>query len=145
MLLVRLRSTGNWILFDRGMMWIYSEMTSGKCLRITLGFVPARVSLRSLLKRFTHTFYVKVDSNPGDGSLHAWKSGDSTSLLHLAALVRCLRCLRRTLFCSTVIRFMRQSLWQSLVLCLVCLRSTRLRLDRGYSAFVSLLHCDLGF
>ena len=35
---------------------------------------------------------------------------------------------------------MRQSLWQSLVLCLVCLRSTRLRLDSGYSAFVTLLH-----
>ena len=34
---------------------------------------------RSFLKRFTHNFYVKVDWNPGDGSLHTWKSGDSTS------------------------------------------------------------------
>ena len=79
MLLDRLRSTGNSNLFDSGFVWIHGEMTSGKCLRITLGFVPARVSLRSFLKRFTHNFYVKVDWNPVDGSLHAWKCDDSTS------------------------------------------------------------------
>ena len=48
-LLVRLRSTGNWILFsfflyvwfDSGYVWICWEMTSGNCLRMTLGFLPA--------------------------------------------------------------------------------------------------------
>ena len=108
---------------------------------------PHYAGLRSCPRQSTelfeevHTQFLReVDSNPVDGSLHAWKCDDSTSFFYLAALVRCLRCLRRTLFCSTVIRFMRQSLWQSLVLCLVCLRSTRLRLDSGYSAFVTLLH-----
>ena len=64
-LLVRSRSTGNWIWFDSGSVWIYWEMTSGNCLRDTLGFVPARVSLRNLQNRFTQ--------NQREGGHESWR------------------------------------------------------------------------
>ena len=77
MLLVRLRSTGNWIWFDSGYVWIYWDKASGKCLRITRVFVPAHVSLRSLLKRFTQFLRESGFADLGDD---LWKVSSYSAL-----------------------------------------------------------------